>query len=69
MKLKELQWELKTLGFWVSKEGNHTTWTDGEVKVHVPKHKDINGKTAHFILKMARREDTKNFNVREMKTA
>ena len=65
MKLKELIRILESKGFQLTKQGSHMTYSNGAVKVHVPRHKELNGKTVHFILRMADGQDTKNSEFRK----
>lgn len=54
MKRTDLEKKLKALGWWFLREGgNHAVWTDGERKIPVPRHNEINEMTAKGILKKA----------------
>lgn len=54
MKGHELKRQLRSLGWWDSKKGTkHAKYTDGIHHVAVPRHEEINGKTAYKIIKQA----------------
>ena len=55
VKLRELEKQLRRLGWRVSREGGkHTIWTDGVNEIAVPRHKEVNEYTARKILKLAK---------------
>lgn len=55
MKKKDLEKELKKLGYDKVREGgNHEVWGNGSKAIAVPRHKEINENTAKSILKSAR---------------
>jgi mRNA interferase HicA len=54
VKKRDLEQELKKLGWWFKRHGsNHDIWTDGEAEEAVPRHREINEILARSILKMA----------------
>jgi mRNA interferase HicA len=56
MKRRDLERKMKNLGYWSLREGgNHTVWTNGKVNIPIPRHAEINERTAQGILKQARR--------------
>ncbi|HRK06688.1 MAG TPA: type II toxin-antitoxin system HicA family toxin [Pseudobdellovibrionaceae bacterium] len=56
MKKRDLESELKKLGWWlVPGGGKHDKWTNGVFSLAVPRHKEINEFTARGILKEAKR--------------
>jgi predicted RNA binding protein YcfA (HicA-like mRNA interferase family) len=60
MKKRDLEKELKKLGWWLDREGgNHEIWTNGEKKEPVPRHAEINELTARSILKKAKQNPPK----------
>ena len=55
MKRRELEKELRSLGFWLEREGGrHTIWTNGVDEIAVPRHSEVNEYTARAILKQAK---------------
>jgi len=54
MKKRDLESQLKKLGFWQVPGGKHDKWTNGTHSIAVPRHKEINEFTAKGILKEAR---------------
>jgi hypothetical protein len=55
MKKRELENELKTLGWWLLRHGSkHDVWTNGERQEPIPRHIQINEKLARSILHKAR---------------
>ena len=55
MKKKQLEKQLKSLGWWKYDEGaNHEKWTNGEIKTTLPRHREINESTAKSIIKLAK---------------
>lgn len=55
VKLRELEKQLRRLGWRVSREGGkHTIWTNGVNEIAVPRHKEVNEYTARKILKLAK---------------
>lgn len=55
VKRRDLEKELRRLGFEVLREGgDHTVFAKDEVRISVPRHKEINEYTAKAILKKAR---------------
>lgn len=56
MKKRDLEQELKMLGWWFKRHGgNHDIWTNGEAEEAVPRHREINEILAQSILKMVRK--------------
>ncbi len=56
MKKKDVEKQLTQFGWWIERHGgNHDIWTNGEVKIPVPRHKEINELTAKSIIKMAKK--------------
>lgn len=53
MKRRDLVVELVSNGFWSKGGTNHELFTDGNVTVAVPRHREINELTARKILKDA----------------
>lgn len=54
MKKKDVEKQLKKLGWYLDREGgSHEVWTNGEAKTVVPRHREINEFTAKGILKKA----------------
>jgi predicted RNA binding protein YcfA (HicA-like mRNA interferase family) len=54
MKKRELIKRLKEFGWWKYGEGSsHEKWTNGEQKLPIPRHAEINEFTAMGILKIA----------------
>ena len=46
---------LRNLGWWKYDDGaNHEKWTNGEQKTTVPRHREINERTAKSILNLAK---------------
>lgn len=55
MKRRDLESQLKSLGFRILREGgNHTIWTNGTKNIPVPRHNEINELTAKSIIKSAK---------------
>jgi predicted RNA binding protein YcfA (HicA-like mRNA interferase family) len=55
MKKKFLVKRLRDLGWWkYGQGGSHEKWTNGEQKTVVPRHAEINERTAKAIIKTAR---------------
>jgi len=55
VKKKELIKRMKTYGWWKYGEGsNHEIWTNGEQKLPIPRHSEVNELTAKAILKTAK---------------
>ena len=60
MKKQDLERALIKYGWWLLRQGgNHEVWTNGEHKVPVPRHKEINEFTAQSILKKAEKNPVK----------
>jgi mRNA interferase HicA len=55
MKKKDLEKELRNLGFWQTEGGKHDKWTNGVEAIPVPRHKEINEFTAKGIIKSAKK--------------
>ena len=54
MKVKDLKAVLKSLGFHFLREGgNHEVWTNGTVRIAVPRHREVKENTARAIIKQA----------------
>jgi predicted RNA binding protein YcfA (HicA-like mRNA interferase family) len=53
MKFKDLIRELEDHGFYLARQSGHIIYSNGVISVAVPRHKFVNGKTVHFILKNA----------------
>ena len=55
LKKRDLEKELKTIGWWLLRHGSkHDVWTNGSSEEDVPRHNEINEKLAKKILKRAR---------------
>jgi len=55
MKKKDLEKRLKSYGWWLERHGsNHDIWTNGEVKIPIPRHREVNELTAKSILRTAK---------------
>lgn len=55
MKKKELIKKLQGYGWWKYGEGaNHEKWTNGEQKLPIPRHTEINEYTAKSIMKIVK---------------
>jgi mRNA interferase HicA len=55
MKRRALERRLRSLGFrYWRPGGRHDVWTNGEVEIAVPRHKEINEHTARAILREAK---------------
>jgi len=56
MKRRELEKELKKLGWWfVRHGGNHDIWTNGDLQEPIPRHNEINERLAQSILRKAKK--------------
>ena len=54
MKKKELDAQLRAVGWWKLRDGGkHEKWTNGDMMTMLPRHKEINEYTAKSILKIA----------------
>ena len=54
MKRQELEKRLRALGWWLIREGRrHRIFTNGILTLAVPRHREINERTAKRILKLA----------------
>ena len=54
VKRRDLESRLRRFGWWFLRHGsNHDIWTNGEVKIPVPRHAEINEMTARSIIKKA----------------
>ena len=52
MKKKELERRLTKYGWWLERHGgNHDIWTNSEFRVPIPRHREINERTAKSIIK------------------
>lgn len=53
MKKRDLEKTLKKLGCWKLREGsNHEIWTNGELKIPIPRHSEINEMLARHIIRI-----------------
>ena len=59
MKKRDLERQLKRLGWWCLRQGKHEIWTNGEATLPVPRHKELNEMTARGILKDAEEANKK----------
>jgi mRNA interferase HicA len=60
MKRKDLEKQLKKLGWWLKRHGSkHDIWTNGMEEEPVPRHNEIDDFLAKKILKMAWRSGLK----------
>ena len=56
VKKRDLEKELKNLGWWLLREGgNHEVWTNGKENVAIPRHSEINERLAKAIIKGAKK--------------
>jgi len=56
MKKRDLEKQLKKLGWWFLREGgNHEVWTNGKENVALPRHAEINERLALAIIKGAQK--------------
>jgi mRNA interferase HicA len=56
MKKRELERELKSLGWWMQRQGSkHEIWTNGSEEEAVPRHREIAETLARKIIKTARK--------------
>ena len=55
MKKRDLEAELKKLGYWLIAGAKHDKWTNGIGTVTVPRHREINKFTAKGILEEAKK--------------
>lgn len=56
MKRRDLERELKRLGWWLKRNGaKHDLWTNGQEEETVPRHNEINELLARKILRTAQR--------------
>jgi len=54
MKRKDLERELRTLGWRIVRHGGrHDIWASGKYEIAVPRHDEVNERTAKVILKKA----------------
>lgn len=55
MKRRELENELKNLGWWFLRHGgSHDIWTNGDRQEPIPRHNEIHEKLARSILRKAK---------------
>ncbi|MBI4403424.1 MAG: type II toxin-antitoxin system HicA family toxin [Deltaproteobacteria bacterium] len=55
MKYRDLVKQLRTLGWYLKRQGgSHEIWTNGEKVESIPRHQEINEITARTILKRAK---------------
>jgi predicted RNA binding protein YcfA (HicA-like mRNA interferase family) len=55
MKKRDVEAELKKLGWWLKREGsNHEIWTNGHLTEPLPRHTEINELLAKKILRLAK---------------
>ena len=60
MKIKDLKKILSSLGWYFLREGNsHEIWTNGKDINAIPRHREINERTAKSIIKMAKENPAK----------
>jgi predicted RNA binding protein YcfA (HicA-like mRNA interferase family) len=59
VKKRDLEKQLKALGWWQIEGTKHDKWTNGEVVTMVPRHTEINEYTAKGILKTAKQNPSK----------
>ena len=51
---KDVEKRLQKCGWWLERHGgNHDIWTNGEFKIPIPRHKEVNELTAKSIIKRA----------------
>ena len=56
MKRKNLEDNLKKLGWWFLRHGGkHDIWTNGDRQEPIPRHNEINEKLARLILRKAKK--------------
>jgi hypothetical protein len=61
MKCNELFKQLRQLGWHPTGNGSkHEKWTNGIHTIAVPRHKELNGKTAHKLIQRAELNNTNN---------
>ena len=61
MRRRDLETQLKRLGWWFLRHGgSHDVWTNGTDQEYIPRHNDINEFTAKKILKNAREKPCKS---------
>ena len=54
MKKRDLELSLKSLGWWLLREGgNHEIWTNGKETEPVPRHREVSDTLAQKILRKA----------------
>ena len=53
MKKRDLDKQLKELGWWLLRQGKHEIWTNGRITIAVPRHREIKEMTARGILRDA----------------
>lgn len=54
MKKSDVEKRLRQYGWWFDRHGgNHDIWTNGEFKVALPRHREINELTAKSIIRQA----------------
>ncbi len=59
MKVNELYKELRKLGWWPTGSGSkHEKWSNGKHTIAIPRHKELNGKTAHKLIQRAMLNNT-----------
>lgn len=55
MKRREIEKKLTQLGWWFLEHGGcHDTWTNGQIKVSIPRHAEVNEFTGKGIIKKAK---------------
>jgi mRNA interferase HicA len=54
VKKRDLEAQLWYLGWWLLRQGKHEIWTNGDLTIPVPRHKEINEMTAKAILRDAK---------------
>ncbi len=54
MKKKDIEKKLKKCGWRLERNGgNHDIWTNGDIKTPIPRHREVNERTAKSIIKKA----------------
>lgn len=60
MKKRDLEKELKRLGWWFKREGgSHEIWTNGEDTESVPRHREVDENLSKKILRVAKNNPPK----------
>lgn len=54
MKKIEIERRIKKYGWWFERHGgNHDIWTNGEFRIPIPRHREVNERTAQGIIRKA----------------